>query len=125
MNCWDQSVLDDNIVARTTVQDVIAGTTEENVVAGATLECVIACAAPLGQIDLRAAVDVHCDVGDIAEEAQPAAVGGQVEAFVDVGAIEVQRVGARLTFDDVAAITWIPDEHVISSSAEDDVTPAT
>ena len=70
-------------------------------------------------------MDVHCDVRDIAGQAQPAAVGRQVEVFADVSAIELQRVGARLPFDDVAAITWIPDDDVIASSTQDGVTPAT
>jgi len=45
LNSSDRSVLDENIVARTTVQEIIAGATEAHVVAGATQECVIACAA--------------------------------------------------------------------------------
>ena len=41
------------------------------------------------------AVGVHGDVGDVAEQAQPVTVGGQVDLLGDVGAVEDHRVVAR------------------------------
>src|SRR5262245_31426994 len=42
------------------------------------------------------------------------AVGRQVDLLVDVGAVEHEGVGARLTIDRVAAVARVPDECVIA-----------
>src|SRR5262249_39907700 len=52
-------------------------------------------------VDPLGAGDVHDDVGHVTGEQQAAAVGRQVEALVDVGAVELQGVGPGLTLDDV------------------------
>ena len=57
---------------------------------------------------------VHGDVADVAEQPHPLAIGGDVEFLADVGAVEHQRVGAALAFDDVAAVAGIPDETVVA-----------
>ena len=46
------------------------------------------------------------------------AVGRQVDALVDVGAVEEHRVVAALAFDDVAAVAGVPDERVVAGAEE-------
>ena len=53
-------------------------------------------------------VEVHGDVGDVAGEAHALAVGGDVDVLVGVGAVEVERIGAGLALDDVAAVARRP-----------------
>ena len=55
---------------------------------------------------------------DVAEEAQPPAVGGHVDALARAGAVEQHRVGAFLSFDGVAAVARIPDEGVVAGAQE-------
>ena len=81
-------------------------------------------AAERGEVDLFDAVGVHRDVGDVAEEAQPASVRGQVDLLADVGAVELHRVGAVLAFDDVAAVAGVPDERVVAGAEEGGVVAA-
>ena len=59
-----------------------------------------------------------------------AAVGRDVDVLVDVGAVEQERVVARLSVDRVAAVARVPDErvvagaeqgHVVAAPAEDEV----
>ena len=75
------------------------------------------------QVDDLDVVDVHDDVADIAGEAQPVAVGGEVEQFGDVGAVEEQFVGAVLALDGVAAVTRVPLEDVVAGAQEAGVVP--
>ena len=58
------------------------------------------------------------------------AVGRDVDLLVDVGAVEQQRVDARLAVDRVAAVAGVPDErvvagteqgHVVAAAADDEV----
>src|SRR5262249_55748983 len=56
------------------------------------------------------AVGVHGDVGDVAGEAESGAVGGELDLFGDVGAVEEHGVGAGLAFDGVAAVAGVPLE---------------
>src|SRR5262249_35934473 len=88
-------------------------------------------------VDLNAldAVEVHGDGADVAgDDAGGAprgpAVGGDVDLLADVGAVEAQRVGARLALDRVAGVTRVPNERVVAraeqrqvvaSAADDDV----
>src|SRR5262249_45103996 len=81
-------------------------------------------------LDVLDAVEVHGDVGDIAGEPRPGAVGRDVDALVDVGAVEPERVGARLPLDLVAGVARVPDErvvaraeqrHVVAGAADDDI----
>ena len=82
------------------------------------------------EVDPLDAVEVHGDVADVAGEADAAAVGGDVDLLVDVGAVEEHRVGAVLALDGVAAVARVPDEgvvagaqegHVVAAAAVDDV----
>ena len=47
-----------------------------------------------------------------------AAVGGHVDDLADVGAVEVERVGAALALDDVVAVAGIPLEVVVAAAEE-------
>src|SRR5262249_34686904 len=47
-------------------------------------------------LDVLDAVEVHGDVADVAGEPRAAAVGRDVDLLVDVGAVELERVGGRL-----------------------------
>ena len=75
-------------------------------------------AAQSGDVDLFDAVDVHRDAADVAGQPQPAAIGREVDVFVDVGAVEQHRVDAALTFDDVAAVAGVPHERVVAGAQE-------
>ncbi len=77
------------------------------------------------ELDVLDAMKVHGDVADIAEQANPVAIGRDVDVLVDVGAIEQQRVGAGLAFDRVAAVARVPDERVIALAEERHVVAAT
>ena len=76
------------------------------------------------EVDRLDVVHVHRDVRHVAEEAQPLAVGGHVDALGDVGAVEQQRVDAGLAFDGVAAVARIPDERVVAGAQERQVVAA-
>src|SRR5262249_4121765 len=66
------------------------------------------------EVDRLGAVDVHDDVGDVAGEEQPVAVGREVDLLGDVGAVELQGVEAGLALDDVAAVARVPRERVVA-----------
>ena len=57
---------------------------------------------------------VHGDVAGVAEELEPASVGGDVDLFGCCGAVEDHPVVAVLALDDVAAVARIPDERVVA-----------
>ena len=76
------------------------------------------------KLDLLDAVEVHRDVADVAEEADAAAVGRDVDVLVGVGAVEEHRVGAGLAFDGVAAVARVPDEGVVAGAQEGHVVAA-
>src|SRR5439155_10232385 len=52
-------------------------------------------------VDRLDVVHVHGDGGDVAGQAEAAAVGRQVDLLGDVGAVELQGVAAVLALDDV------------------------
>ncbi len=81
-------------------------------------------AAERADIDPLGVVDVHGDVRDVAEELQAVAVGGEVEALRDSGAVEDQRVGAGFAFHLVAAVAGIPRERVVAGAEETGVVSA-
>ena len=60
------------------------------------------------QVDVLDVVEVHRDVGHVAGEAHPAAVGADVEDLVDVAAVEQQGVAAGLALERVAAVARVP-----------------
>src|SRR5262245_40744113 len=72
-------------------------------------------------MDVLDVVEVHRDVRDVAKETHPLAVRGDVDVLAYVRAVEEQRVGAVLTFDDVAPVTGIPLEEVVASAEVRDV----
>ena len=76
------------------------------------------------ELDVLDVVEVHGDVGDVAEEQRPAAVGRDVDVLGDVGAVEQQRVGAGLALDDVAAVARVPDERVVARAEQSHVVAA-
>src|SRR3981189_1533712 len=78
-----------------------------------------------GQVDPLDSADVHDDVAHIADQPQTRAVGGEVNLFAGVRAVELQGVRASLTLDDVTAIAWVPDEHIVAGTTEQDVIAAT
>ena len=66
------------------------------------------------EVDVLNATEVHGDVGNVAREQHPVAVGRDVDVLADIGPVEQQRVCTRATFDGVAAVAWVPDEGVIA-----------
>src|SRR5262249_35077329 len=78
--------------------------------------------APLGaQFDILNAVQVHGDIAEVAGEEDVAAVGGEIEVLVDVGAEEEQCVVPALSFDGVATVARVPFESVVAGPYEGDV----
>ena len=75
-------------------------------------------------IDGLDVVEVHRDVGDVAEQPGVPAVGRDVDVLVDVGAVEHEGVGARLAVDRVAAVARIPDERVVAGTEQGQVVAA-
>jgi hypothetical protein len=63
-------------------------------------------------------IEVHGDVGDVAGESRPTAVGRDVDLLVDVRAVEQQRVGSGLALDDVAAVARVPDIGVVARAKQ-------
>ena len=89
-----------------------------------SLTVIVVGAAQRVELDVLDVVEVHGDVGDVAGEPHPAAVGRDVDVLGDVGAVEQQRVGAVLAFDRVAAVARIPDEGVVAGAEEGRVVAA-
>ena len=90
-------------------------------------------AAEGGEVEPLDVVHVHADAGHVAEEHGAPAVGGQAHDLGDTGAVEVERVGAALALDDVAAVARVPaeavgagaqDAGVVAAVAVDGVVPA-
>ena len=52
-------------------------------------------------------------------------IGRDVDVLADIGAVEDQRIGAGLTFDDVAAVARVPDERVVAVAEKGHVVAAT
>src|SRR5262249_25273933 len=67
-------------------------------------------------VDLLDAIEVHRDGADVSGEANARAIGGDVHRLVDVRAIENHGVMSIFAFNGVAAVTWIPLEHVVPST---------
>src|SRR4029079_2765213 len=120
------------VAAAAAAEGVVAGAAGEHVGLVGAVERVVA-GAPVGVDDERAQAgrgghgvgaaelehvdplhrpQVHGDVGHVALEEDPAAVGRDRELLVDVGAVEVQRVVAVAALVGVAAVTGIPGEVV-------------
>ena len=74
-------------------------------------------------VDPLDAVNVHRDCADVAGEAHPPAVGRDVDVLVVVGAVEYERVAARLALDRVAAVARVPDERVVTRTEQGHVVP--
>src|SRR5204862_4125482 len=53
-----------------------------------------------------------------------AAIGRDVNVFGDIRAVENQRIGAGLTFDDIAAVARIPDEGIVAVAERSGVVAA-
>src|SRR5262249_9747199 len=66
-------------------------------------------------------VGVHGYGGDVAGESEAWTVGGEVDLFADVGAVEEHGVVAVLAFDGVAAVAGVPLECVVAGAEEGDV----
>ena len=86
------------------------------------------------ELDRLHVVEIHGDGGDVASEPRPPAIVRDVDFLIDVGAVEQERVDARLPIDRVAAIARIPDERVVASAergrivaapADDEIVPGT
>ena len=74
------------------------------------------------EFDRLDAVQVHRDRSDVAEEANAAAIGRDIDVLGDVRAEEVESVEARLTFDRVAAVARVPPELVVSGAEQRQIT---
>ena len=68
------------------------------------------------EVDGLDAGGVHRDVAGVAEEPEPASVGGDVDLFRRGGAVEDHRVVAVLALDDVAAVARIPHERIVAGA---------
>ena len=75
-------------------------------------------AAERAEVDALDVVEVHRDVGDVAEEQHAAAVGDDVDVLAGVRAEEQHRVGAVLALDGVVAVAGIPLEDVVAGAHE-------
>src|SRR5262249_36925822 len=69
-----------------------------------------------GKVDALQAVEVHGDVGDVTGEADPGAVGLDVNLLRDGGAVELERVGPALALDRVVAVARVPHERVVAGA---------
>src|SRR3954471_11985355 len=63
-------------------------------------------------------VEVHGDGGDVAGQHCMAAIGGDGDILADVGAVELQRVEAVASVDDIAAVARVPDKRVIAGAEQ-------
>ena len=63
-------------------------------------------------------VQVHDDVGDVAEEQHTPAVRRDVDVLGDVGAVEQHRVGAVLALERVVVVARVPHEGVVAGAHE-------
>ena len=66
-------------------------------------------------------VEIHDDVGDVAEEQRPPAVRHDVDVLAGIRAEEQQHVGAVLTLDGVVAVARIPLEHVVAGAHQREI----
>src|SRR5262245_23881099 len=73
------------------------------------------------EVDVLDLVEVHGDVGDVAEEGGALAVGRDIDILGDGGAVEQERVHPVLTFDGVVVVTRVPDERVVARAHEGSV----
>src|SRR5262249_25830695 len=60
------------------------------------------------ELDALDAVEVHGDAADVAGQPRALAVGRDVHALIDVGAVEHERIGAGLALHDVPPVARIP-----------------
>src|SRR5262249_32483202 len=77
------------------------------------------------ELDVLDAVEVDGDSADVAGETRPLAIGRDVDRLGDVGAVEHERIGARLAFDRVAGVAGIPDKRVVAAAEKGRVVAAT
>ena len=73
------------------------------------------------EVDGLDIVEVHGDVGDVAEEARMIAVRRDIDLLGDDRAVEQHRVGAVLAIDGVVVVARVPDEHVVAGAHESDI----
>ena len=123
MNCLEQSVLDENIVARTAVQDVSAGTAEENVVGSATQECVVGCAAEKHVVAVAAvegeshrSVAYGRSIDDVVtrQTVNDQLVGGLGRGDTDLRrqTVNTKRIACAAYSDDVVAGGGVDDDRI-------------
>src|SRR5262249_46997418 len=67
-------------------------------------------------VDRFHALGVHVQVANVAGQQSMAAICRQVDLLRNVGAVELQRIVARLPVDGVAALAGIPDEGVVTGA---------
>src|SRR6185295_11043798 len=73
--------------------------------------------APEGpELNVLDIVEIHADAGNIAGEQRVPAFGGDVDDFVDIRAIEQERIGIIAAVDDIAAVARIPDEGIVAGA---------
>src|SRR5262249_14995069 len=66
---------------------------------------------------------VHGDVAHVARQQQPAPVGGQVDGFTDIRAIEDHGVIPCLALDHVTAVAGIPNKDIVAVAHHSNVIP--
>src|SRR5439155_15267327 len=64
------------------------------------------------------AVRVQGDGGYVTGEAQSVAVGGKSDILIDVRAVDNQRIACACALDEVASVTGVPDDGIISVEVE-------
>src|SRR5437763_1745297 len=104
-----RSILDLDVVAGASVEDVQSRTAEEDVVADPAQRV---------EVDRLHVVEVHRHGGHVAGEADPPADGRDDDVLVDVAAVEEQSIEAGLALDGIAAVARVPDERVIAGPQE-------
>ena len=106
---WASPVPPNALRSMSTVRDVGAGEVVDGDRVGA---------AEGVEADAVDVVEIHDDVGDVAGEPDPAAVGGDLDDLADVAAEEVEQVVAALALDGVVAVAGVPLEAVVAGAEE-------
>src|SRR5207249_6506419 len=84
-----------------------------HVVAGQFFYCDGLGPAEVFALCLHDALPIYSDVGYVAGEPQPAAVGRNVDVLADVGPVGLEGVKPGLAFGRVAAVGRVPHERVV------------
>src|SRR5262249_43707772 len=92
--------------------------------AGKVIDHNVVCGAQCLELDAFDAIEVHLDIGDVAEEERVGTDRRNADVLDDVGAAKVKRIEAASAIDGIAAVARVPDEPVVAGVAEEHVVAA-